>query len=311
MTITEVVYKSAREQIQYLKKNGLKFEGIAEVEAEEYLTEYSYYHKIVSYKILLSNYSTDENGEDVFNGIDFSDLYELQVVDNRLREALSLITLRVEFYFKVYLIKQMEYEPACINDPYYYYKILDVDKRFNVTNKMVKRAKEYGDLYSQKMLEMYPDKKPIWVLNEYLSFGEVIELYAGLVRKKRIMSKEFELDLLMDIKSLRNKTVHNNSLLNSRGLGKKDVKPLIKKYNDNLGVNISEGMLHNHFVYEVASLLYLYKVLAPRDVYAEDVNRLYNTLHEVIKQNYIFTKYAGEDVVASVRTIAKITNKMY
>lgn len=311
MSQNDIIYKSATEQVAYLKKNGLIFETISELEAVNYLTEYTYYHKVISYKNLLSFYETDEYGEDIFNGIDFADLYELQNIDNKLREALSRITLRVEYYFKVFLMQQVETEKACLNDPYYYYRVMDVDRRFNVTNKIRKRALDYGDIYSKKMLDMYPNKKPIWVLNEYLSFGEVIELYAGFVRKNRIKHREFQLDVLMEIKSLRNMTVHNNSLLNSRGIGSKDTAPLIEQYKADFGVSLTKGMLHNHFIYEVACLLYLYKHMAPKDIYFNDINHLYTTLHSVIKQNNIFKKYSGEDVLATIITIEKLTNKMY
>lgn len=311
MNNNEIIYKTAVEQVSYLKKNGLLFLEINENEAVKYLTEYTYYHKVISYKNLLSMYDTNEKGTDIFNGIDFADLYQLQLIDQKLRESFSQITLKLEYYFKVFLMNQVEMEKVCLKDPYYYYHILDVDRRFNVTNKIKKRAIDYGDIYSKKMLEQYPGKKPVWVLNEYLSFGEVIEIYATFVRKNHIKNKEFFIDLLIEIKSLRNMSVHNNSLLNSRGIGKKDTKKLIEKYKSDFGVVITDGILHSYFIYEVACLLYLYKLISPEDIYQDDINNLYNNLHEIIKKNNIFKKYSGEDVLATIRTIEKLTNKMY
>ena len=196
-------YLSVNGQVKFLMRHGMEFHDVSIHEAKELLSNYTYFHKIISYKHFFEQYNTDEYGEDLFNGLDFGDLYELQQIDRRLRKKFNDVCLEVEYYFKVFLLKIIEDETLPI-DHYFYYDVVDVEKRYHVNAKMEKRAKDFDDVYSKKMLEKFPGKKPVWVLNEYLSFGEVLELFTNYVHKKKITKYDFELEFLLRVKKLLN-----------------------------------------------------------------------------------------------------------
>jgi len=303
-------YLSAAGQVKFLIKRGMTFHDMTQNKAQDVLMRYTYLHKVSSYKHYFSRYEIDVNGEDVFNGLDFNDIYELQVIDHKTRGLLNDICLDVEYYFKVYLLKQVE----TLNtgrEMYFYYDVVDVEKRYHITDKMTKRAKDYEDQYSIKMLKKFPNKKPIWVLNEYLSFGEVIEIYARFNRTKKITKDDFLITLLGRAKGLRNITVHNNQLFSTKYISVDGVNELVKAYNDKLGVYINPKIVSNYFMLNMLSTLYVYSQLAPKAEFDYNMDRLFMHMHLIIKGNKIFTKYPNEQVLLDLKNIYKIADKLY
>ncbi|MGL5020526.1 MAG: Abi family protein [Mycoplasmatales bacterium] len=303
-------YLSVNEQIKFLINHGMTFQDMSQDEAKSVLMHYTYYHKVMSYKHFFSIYRQDANGNDIFNGLDFNDIYELQMIDRKLRALLNDICLDIEYYFKVYILKQIEFS-IVPREAYFYYDIVDLEKRYHITDKMNKRAKDYDDAYSIKMLKNYPDKKPIWVLNEYLSFGEVIEIFAKYNRKKNLTKDDFMIDLLSRAKNMRNITVHNNQLFSTKIIKVNGAEKLVKAYEEYFGINIKIGTISNHFVLNLLSTILIYAQLAPRSEFEENIDKVFQELHTIIKKNKIFDKYPNGQVIIDLNTIYKIVNKLY
>ena len=123
-------YLSVNGQVKHLIRHGMEFHDVPMHEAKEILSDYTYFHKVISYKHFFEQYNTDEYGNDLFNGLDFGDLYELQQIDRRLRKKFNDVCLEVEYYFKVFLLKMVEDEKF-LGNQYFYYDVVDIEKKFN------------------------------------------------------------------------------------------------------------------------------------------------------------------------------------
>ncbi len=303
-------YLNLNNQISFLSSAGMEFKDVSKQEAYEILTEYTYLHKLLIYKNFFSQYQVLENGEDDFNGLDFGDLYDLHRIDRRLREVLSDICIDVEYFFKVFILNTIECNQKFCNQ-FFYYDVIDIDKRFRIDDKMEKRAREFDDIYSQKMLKKWPNKKPVWVLNEYLSFGEVIEVFNLFVTTKKLHNYDLELYLLKHTKKLRNTTVHNNQIFYTMKTNKEDIDHLVNAFKSKYNIHITPKYFENYFVFTIGCTLLIYKMLAPNKYYEEQAEALFIRTHSVIKQNAIFKKHPNEHVLIDIRRVYKMIDKTY
>ncbi len=304
-------YVHAKEQVELLKKRNLNFKKISMKEAVQILINESFYYRLVSYKHYFSSYSLDENGDDNFGGIDFYDLYELSLIDKIIREELNKISLDIETYFKSNIILNIENNDAIENPTFVYNDILDIDSRYHIVDKMKKRVSIFDDVYSKKMLKKYPNMKPIWVLHEYLSFGEMLE-----IMKKFVKVYDYELfskneKYLHSVKIIRNITVHSNKLFVSKNNYYEDYNSLKKDYKDNFNFELEYDYFNNHFKYNVMSTLYMHKMLAPSYVFEQRMDDLFLKLHQIIKKYDLINDYKHEAVVNDILLIYKVVNKLY
>ncbi len=301
-------YLSVHDQIIYLKERNVKFDLMNEKAAKDILLHESYFHKLLNYKSVLSRFHLEE--QDDFNGIDFNDLVELKQIDNVLRELFNDITLEIEHYFKVLILRHVDCNPKRCNH-YFYYDIVDVDKVYRINNRMKKRIKNYDDYYSRKHLKKFPDQKPIWVLNEYLSFGEVLEIFTSYTRIYKLREFDTLITYLKEAKLIRNITAHNNTLYMRSFASRDDIKELRRDLDVLADVRLNEKYIASHFTNKLTSTLLVYKLLAPKEIYDARLNKVYIEIHTLIKQLRVFERYPNEVAIRDVKYICSIINKLY
>lgn len=301
-------YLNVHDQVNYLKERNVAFNLMSQKQAKDILLHESYFHKLLNYKSILSRFNSDEI--DDFNGIEFNDLVELRNIDNLLRELFNDITLEIEHYFKVLILRHVDCNSdRC--DHYFYYDMVNVDKVYRINSRMEKRIKNYNDYYSRKHLKKFPEKKPIWVLNEYLSFGEVLEIFSVYKRKYRL--KEFDpmIYYLKEAKMIRNITAHNNTLFMRSNASKEAIKTLHKDLDQFANININQKYIATNFTNKLTSTLLVYKLLAPKHVVDARLNKVYIEMHTMIKTFEVFERYPNEVAIKDVKYICSIINKLY
>ncbi len=305
----EINYLNVHEQIKYLKKRNLKFNLMSEDDAKDILLHEAYFHKILNYKHTISHFQVTNN-TDNFNGIDFNDLYELKKTDSQLRELFNDMTLEIENYFKVFILRHIDENPKTCNE-YMYYDIIDVDKVYRINSRMSKRIRDYGDYYSEKYLNKFPNKKPIWVLNEYLSFGEVLEIFTKYVKRKKAVDYETFIYYLRQAKLIRNITAHNNTLLMDQQATKLEVKNLKRDLEAIYGITIKEKYILGNLTNKLVGTILIYKLLVPNNIYKSRMNRIFLELHTISKTYSVFERYPNEKIIKELRYLYIMINRLY
>ena len=95
------------QQIEHLKQKGVAFELCSEEEAEDYLRDKCNFFKLASYRKLFSKYEGGPR-DGRYVDLDFGQLRLLAALDQELRHALLGMTLDIEHFQKVTLLREME-----------------------------------------------------------------------------------------------------------------------------------------------------------------------------------------------------------
>jgi len=303
-------YLKVTSQVNYLKEQGLVFDDMCEEEAIRKLSKFSYYHKITGYKHYFSKFKYNKDGTDDYDGLDFNDLYEYHNMDRQLREILNDIVLEVEELFKVFI---MDFIDTHLSDKsvFYYYHVYDVEKKMKLSSRVEKRAKDYDDPYSKKMMKKFPNRKPIWVANEYIYFSEAIDLFVELCKEQNIKEYNQLIHHLRHAKNIRNICAHNNHLFFSRQIPHNLCMELKQEMHEKFQINIKETRIKDSFTYDIISSIVAYKILAPKEVYESRSEQLFFKLHHLIKNEQVFKKYPDEKVTRDIKYIYKIVNQLY
>ena len=199
------------QQIEHLKLKGVKFELCSETEAASYLRDKCNFFKLVSYRKLFSKYEGGPRDGQYVN-LDFGQLRLLASLDQRLRHALLGMTLDIEHFQKVGLLREAEEHGE---DGYTI--VTDYMTSLSITNreyrlhelKMSGRSPYSSDLYAR-----YADNMPTWTFLELTSFGTLIDFVkfcAARWGNKHLEATHYD---LKRVKSVRNCAAHGSCLLN-------------------------------------------------------------------------------------------------
>ena len=90
-------------QVQDMKEKDIKFEICSEEDAKKFLQYNNYYFKLKSYA---RNYNMNSQTKKYFN-LDFAYLVELSKLDMYIRKIILELSLDVEHYLKVRLMKDL------------------------------------------------------------------------------------------------------------------------------------------------------------------------------------------------------------
>lgn len=94
------------EQIERLKSKSVTFNLCVEEDARETLRDKTYYFKLAAYRVLFDKrVGGERDGEYV--GLDFGHLRDLAAIDHMLRYTLLPMTLDVEHFAKVKLMREI------------------------------------------------------------------------------------------------------------------------------------------------------------------------------------------------------------
>lgn len=94
---------NVEEQIDHLKKKGVRFSIISEKEALDYLLKNNNFFKLTAYR---KNYQ--KNREDKYVNLEFAYLRDLAIIDMRIRKCLLDMCLDVEHNTRMKIVRAIE-----------------------------------------------------------------------------------------------------------------------------------------------------------------------------------------------------------
>lgn len=198
---------SVDQQVEYMKNNsGIKFNIMSEESVKEFLTHNNYYFKIKSYSKNYEKYMQGEHKGKYIN-LEFAYLVELSTIDMYLRKFIIKMTLDIEHFLKVQLIRD-----AGENKEVDGYSIIEelFEKHSFIKENIDRNSRNSA---CADLISKHGDKLSIWNIVEVLSFGDIIKLYELYYNKYKTENSMEK--YLWSIKFLRNAAAHNNCLLNS------------------------------------------------------------------------------------------------
>lgn len=228
-------FKTINEQIELLKQRGLIITD--EERAKKYLLSQNYYNLINGYARFFPR-----EGENYTAHTTFDEITSLYVFEREFKQALLLGILEAETHLRA--IFAYRFAEMFQNEPYAYLninsyeqdKILLVTKNIsNLSHKIISHSKAKKDSSIAHYINKY-NHVPIWVLVNYIDFGELRHL---LKHSKKSLQNNISIDclefigqnlldnhipfppemlnsFLENINEIRNICAHNNRLLGFR-----------------------------------------------------------------------------------------------
>ena len=213
---------TASEQVSHLKSKGVRFSLMSEADAKGYLEKNSNYFRLRSYRL---GFPKVEEGprKGEYANLDFKMLVDLSIVDMLLRYEMLPLTLDIEHFAKVALLKRIELEGedgySIVTD---FIASYDEKQRNGSTKNRLKNEICQGENspYTGGLISRYGDfAYPAWAFVEVISFGSFLYFYKFCADRFNDQEMKDAFYLLQAVKSLRNACAHNNCILNDMGAG--------------------------------------------------------------------------------------------
>lgn len=275
---------TAEQLIDHLKNKGVLFSIISEDDAKRHLSQHNNYFKLSSYR---KNYTKVDKGSRAgqYERLEFAYLIELARIDTEVRHLLLQMSLDIEHFLKVALIKAVEDRMASRGDEDGYSIISgflladDITPVSQRAEMVSRRAGSFSRKVSQNkknpycggLIANYCDEMPIWAFVELISFGDLrdlIEYYSA----KTGWVPPVDLQSLDRVRQIRNACAHGNAIINdlrpvsNANAGKSGTSttpPFITSFLQ--GANISSRMrqrkLSNPRINQIVHLLYIYDLV--------------------------------------------------
>lgn len=289
------------EQVAHLKEKGVSFELCSEEEAISFLDNRTYFFKVAAYRELFERRVGGARDGEYVN-LDFAYLRELASVDRTLRYTLLPLTLDVEHFARVKLMREVteredEDGYSIVRD---YMASLNHNERRRREGEINALAQDAycGDLVTKYSL---PDDMPLWVLLELISFGSFINLYLFCADRWGDSLMRDEHYLLRQSKACRNAAAHSSDMVN--GFARADAtigtNTLVSTALARAGVSkrVRTSKMRNSRLQQITTVLYLHAQLVPegtsKRIAGECVSRL---KHEMA---HVLDDLSGNDAVRS------------
>lgn len=259
-------FLTAKEQVKHSEGKGVQFNDFSKTKAIRYLEENNNYFKLRAFR---KNYIKGEDGK--YLHLDFADLVDLAIIDNRLRAILLEMAISIEHFSKVHLLKVLQKSESngtqVVTD---YVNQLTPSFRETLESELDKNK---NSLYCGNLYKKYLGNKiycPVWVFVEMVSFGQYLHFYEFCAKRNQSQNKELlrRLYLMRVVKDLRNACTHNNCIINDlRAQTNRDPNEEIQKVFASLG--FSKGVRSKHLkrvaMYQIITTLYAHKeiVISP------------------------------------------------
>lgn len=207
---------SVSQQIERLKEKGVTFDHYGEERAAGYLRDGNNYLRAQSYRVL---YPRQSEGPDVgaYINLDFADLVSLSSLDRQLRETFLAMSIDVEHFAKMKLLRLMEDKGedgySMLDD---FYASLNHAGRNAIQGSfnMRSRADEGHDVYVGDLIAHTRQDMPVWVFLEVIDFGLFLTFYKFCAERWDDGTMLQEHYALKSVKALRNATAHNHCIVN-------------------------------------------------------------------------------------------------
>lgn len=216
-TISSNKFLTSKEQVKHCESKGIQFNDFSKTRAIKYLEENNNYFKLRAFR---KNYPK-EPSTGLYIHLDFADLVDLAIIDNRLRTILLEMAISIEHFSKVHLLKVIqENEPDGSRIVTDYIDQLSRGHKETLFADLNKNKKSLycGNLCNKYFKDNDPYLKcpiPIWVFIEIISFGQYLHFYAFCAQRTNDSELYRRLYLMRVVKDLRNACAHNNCLINN------------------------------------------------------------------------------------------------
>lgn len=265
---------TASQQIDHLKSRGVHFSLMSEDDARAYLEKNNNYFRLRAYRL---GFSKVEEGvrKGEYANLDFKMLVDLSIVDMLLRYEMLPLTLDVEHFAKVKLLKRIETEGedgyAVVSDFISSYDDTKLDgTSHNSLKDEIRRCK--NSPYTGGLIARYADLGfPTWAFIEVISFGSFLYFYRFCANRfdDREMLKEFY--ILQAVKSLRNACAHNSCILNKLRADRPQFKPsyvVTRELSTIAGIGLDQrkSKMSNDRIQQIVTTLYAHRELASQGV---------------------------------------------
>jgi abortive infection bacteriophage resistance protein len=219
LSVIQLPYKEKKTANQLItdvfKKNGVQFNLISETDAIPYLEERNYYYKFACYR---KNFSRDKKHK--YIDLDFQYLISLSKLDKELRYILLQMTLEIEHFLKVKILRDISYN----NQVDGYEIVNDYISSYNAKNTkqisielLIERGKNQSSVNHGIYSKITANKKyiAIWQLIEIMQMHELqyfFEYYYTRFQHPSIKVKAYK-SLIISSRYVRNAAAHNSPLL--------------------------------------------------------------------------------------------------
>lgn len=307
---------TASQQVVALKSKGVLFDEVSEREAEECLERNNNYFRLASYRRTWPKHEKGPN-EGKYISLDFAALRDMSVIDMRLRRELLPMTLDIEHFEKMRLLKRIEVEQE---DGYSIVRdfieskdeIID-GKTYNRIKKDIKRGKTSP--YTCDLINRYSDfSYPAWAFMEVIAFGTFIEFYRFCARRFHDKQMKNNYYMLQKVRSTRNACAHNNCLLNNLAAGTAayktpDALSTAVSVIKDIGKDSRKSRLSNASLQDIAATLYMHKKIASRGVYKNRIGSLQEFKTRMLKNNHYFEK--NLQITSSFAFLCKLIDEWF
>lgn len=204
------------DQVKALKDKGITFDLMSEKDAKIILSNINYYHKITLFR---RNFKKEKVGEDIkYENLDFFYLNKIASKDMQLRYLLLQMCLDIEHALKTNLMGRISEDDNEDGYTIVHEFIQSMTDRGVETDidKIISIAKK-NENYQHNLYKKNNNKDmiPIWVLIEFMSFSQVIELFLFYYKKREWLglSKKVLGTVLISTKNIRNTCAHSSPIL--------------------------------------------------------------------------------------------------
>ncbi len=285
---------SVDEQIEHLKEKGVTFDLFSERDAAEYLRSNNYYFKLSAYR---RNYDKREGGprSGQYINLDFAYLRDLAIIDTTLRYTLVQLSLDIEHYVKLNLLRRAEDHHE---DGYVMFDDFVASLGPEKADHLKAELKRNGSaVYCKDLYEKYHNALPVYAFLEMVSFGWLVSFYAFCA--DRYSSKEARNDEMQDLryllipcKAIRNAAAHSSCILNDLrpGTTSHSVRRSVLDDLEIIGMSSSarKGKLKNDRIRQIVSLLYVYRRVVTS---VETTGKATKLLHKLISRMEMHSEY--------------------
>lgn len=298
--------KTANELIQHMKNKGIKFNIINENDAEDHLNTHNNYFKLTSYRKNYVKYTSGSN-KGKYENLEFAYLVELARLDAEIRSLLLDISLDIEHFLKVELIRAVENRMVSSKDEDGYKilegylnadDIIDFDDRVKASTK---RKNQYNSKFSQNLKNPYcyglirknNEKMPIWAYVELCSFGDIkdlIEYYSNTTG----WNLGIDTITLDRVRQIRNACAHGNCIINdlNHNSGANTVVSRTPLFLANflISAGINQGARHNKMsnprINQIVHLLYVFdKMVVTKNTRSKRIAEIHNMIDNRLQIN--------------------------
>lgn len=198
---------SINDQVDYLENKGVSFTITNKSDANNFLTNNSYFYKLKSYS---KNFDKRTNNG-TYTHLEFAYLKELSTLDLHFRRFCLRLTLDIEHTLKTKLIRDFNQNPNCDG-----YEIVEnyLEENSDLSRKL-REHRPTGYTAKDSVLNKYEMDLAIWNFIEIVEFGNFINFCNYYYSTYPNSDYQKIKNMLWSVKCIRNSSAHNNCLLHN------------------------------------------------------------------------------------------------